>query len=509
MTIIVNEVRRGTYHDSVALMRIGREIAGLAGIEEAGLMMATPANRAILAEARVLGPEGEVAGPGDLVIAVRARDREAAEAALARARGLLDARRAGAGIAGSGSGTWQPRTLRSGLETLPDANLALISVPGEFAAAEARKALHRGLNVMIFSDNVPLADEIALKREASAAGLLVMGPDCGTAIIAGLPLAFANRVPRGDVGIIGASGTGIQEVSCLIARAGRGISHAIGTGGRDLKAEVGGLTTLAALDLLDADPATRHIVLISKPPADEVAREVLQRVARSAKTFTICFLGATDLAVPANARSAATLEDAAVAATGVGASTEPPRQSQPVPHPANGGRHVAGLFSGGTLCAEAQIVGLQLGERIASNAPVPGASEAGAAASGAHVLLDLGDDAFTRGRPHPMIEPAVRDEPIRRALADPDVGVVLLDVVLGNGSHRDPAGHIARLLAGQRTPGPLVVTSVTGTHDDRQGLAGQIAMLEAAGVIVAPSNAAAARLAFAAVALVGAGSGHR
>ncbi len=198
------------------------------------------------------------------------------------------------------------RTIRAAVQRLPAANLALISVPGDFAIAEARKAMEFGLHVMIFSDNVPIEDEAALKREARERRLFVMGPDCGTAIIGGVPLGFANVVPRGDIGIIGASGTGIQEVSCLIARAGRGISHAIGTGGRDLKAEVGAITTLMAIDALDADDRTKHIVLISKPPAASVARSVLDRVAKSAKPFTICFLGASDFALPANARSAAT-----------------------------------------------------------------------------------------------------------------------------------------------------------------------------------------------------------
>src|SRR5215472_4282058 len=181
--------------------------------------------------------------------------------------------------------------MRAAFQRMPDANLALISVPGHFAAAEARKALALGLHVMIFSDNVAIEDEVALKRAARASGRFVMGPDCGTAIIGGVPLGFANIVPPGDIGIIGASGTGIQEVSCLIARAGGGISHAIGTGGRDLKAEIGAITTLMAIDALDADPGTKHIVLISKPPDDAVARLVLDRVARSAKPFTICFLG--------------------------------------------------------------------------------------------------------------------------------------------------------------------------------------------------------------------------
>ena len=211
------------------------------------------------------------------------------------------------------------------MQERPDANLALISVPGDFAPAEARKALALNLNVMIFSDNVPIEEEAALKREGRDRGLLVMGPDCGTAIIGGLPLAFANVVPRGGIGIIGASGTGIQEVSCLIARAGGGISHAIGTGGRDLRAEVGAITTLMAIDALDADPGTEHVVLVSKPPAQSVARMVLDRVAQSRKPFTVCFLGARHMSLPANARAAATLKEAAELAFGTPSLPSPAR----------------------------------------------------------------------------------------------------------------------------------------------------------------------------------------
>jgi FdrA protein len=377
------------------------------------------------------------------------------------------------------------------MQTMPDANLALISVPGDFAAAEARKAMALGLHVLIFSDNVALAEEAALKREGLARGLMVMGPDCGTAIIAGLPLAFANVVPRGDVGIVGASGTGIQEVSCLIARAGRGISHAIGTGGRDLKPEVGAITTLMALDALDADPATRHIVLISKPPADAIVRLVLDRVGRSPKSFTICFLGADKIASPANSRAVATLKAAAASALGQPLLGLAPRIDG---SPRRG--FVRGLFGGGTFCAEAQLVFQGAGIAVASNVPVPGA---GAVADGGHLMIDLGDDAYTRGRPHPMIDPAVRDAPLAEALADPSVAIVLMDVVLGYGASADPAGHLAAALSG-RTHGKLVVASVTGTDADPQRRADQVHTLAAAGVIVADSNADAAATAIAALA---------
>jgi FdrA protein len=491
MTIVLNEVRRGTYLDSVALMRISRLVADLAGVEEAGLMIGTPANKQILREAGVLGPDGDKAEPGDLIVALRAISPEAGEAALAEARRLLDQPRAGSGKAPS----WRPRSIRLAVRELPDTNLALISVPGDFAVAEARKALAHGLHVMIFSDNVPLAAEIELKREARELGLLVMGPDCGTAIVNGVPLAFANVVPRGDIGIVGASGTGIQEVSCLIAHAGRGISHAIGTGGRDLKAEVGAITTVMAIDALDADPATKQIVLISKPPATAVAAKVAGRIGQSRKPFTVCFLGAGRLELPANARLATTLAEAARLATGgqAGAAALPE-----APRSRSGGTLIRGLFAGGTLCAEAQIVLMGADLAVGSNVPVPGAAAARAAGAG-HLLIDLGDDAFTRGRPHPMIEPAVRDAPLAEALADKRVGVVLLDCVLGFGGHPDPAGHLAAALTKAPPERPVLIASVTGTDRDPQGRSAQVAKLTAAGVTVAASNAEAARLAVAAI----------
>jgi FdrA protein len=471
------------------LMRISRQIAALPGVEEAGLIIGTPANKEILREARILGPEGDAAELGDLILALRASDPAAGKAALKEAMRLLEQPLASQATTSLVS----LRTLRAAASTLPDANLALISVPGDFAAAEARKALGLGLNVMVFSDNVPVEQEVALKRQARDLGRMVMGPDCGTAIINGVPLGFANVVPRGDIGIIGASGTGIQEVSCLIARAGRGISHAIGTGGRDLKAEVGAITTLMAIDALDADAGTKQIVLISKPPAPSVVRLVLDRLARSSKPFVICFLGAQEMTLPANARAAATLKAAAETAVGRSVATE---ASVPATSAARGKR-VRGLFAGGTLCSEAQIVFGQAGLVVESNVPVPGAG-AMTGAAGSHVMIDLGADEFTRGRPHPMIEPAVRDRPLADALADPQTGVILLDVILGYGGHPDPAGHLVDSLRG-RGDGPRIIASVTGTDGDPQRRTEQVRKLAEAGALVAGSNADAATAAIAAV----------
>ncbi len=486
-SVVVNEVRRGLYLDSVALMRMSRTVAAMTGVIECGMMMGTPANMRIMADAGVLADSGRAAAPADLLIAISAETKAAADGALAAARGLLDAPKSGGGK----SVDWAPRTVRAAVVADPAANLAFISVPGAFAAAEGRKALQRGLNVLMFSDNVSVADEIELKQMARARGLLMMGPDCGTAIINGTPLGFANVIPAGEIGIVGASGTGIQEVSCLIANNGGGISHAIGVGGRDLKADVGGISTITAIDLLDADPGTKRIVIISKPPAAEVAAKILARVAVSGKPTVICFLGGSAQKLPGNATFAPTLEAAAYQALELESVAESPAETT-----RSCGKLIRGLFAGGTLCAEAQVVLAQHGLAVASNTPIPGQLALSAAYTG-HTVVDLGDDEYTQGRPHPMIEPTVRDAPLLAALCEPAVGVVLVDVVLGYGAHSDPAGHLVAVLAKAPASGALVITSVTGTAGDPQQLARQQATLQAAGIVVARSNADAVRRAIA------------
>jgi FdrA protein len=438
--MLVNRIERGRYFDSVALMRASQRASALPGVEAASLMIGTPSNKALLREAGLLAAEGEGATPNDLIIAVRGKDPQGA---VQNALHLL---------------TEQPETrslphargLHGALELLPQANLALVSVPGEFAAREARKALERGLHVLVFSDNVPVEAEVELKTLGIRNNLLVMGPDCGTALIAGTPIAFANAVPRGDVGIVSASGTGLQEVSTLIARLGGGVSHGIGVGGRDLDERVGGLATLAAIEALERDPQTAKIVLVSKPPAPRVAALVRERLAKCRKPSFTAFMGETTLR--------------AAAETVMGKELD--WKDRPAPRRVSG--KVKGLYCGGTLCAEAaKIVGAR-GE-----------------------LIDLGGDEYTRGRPHPMIEPELRNDWLRKALADPAVGVVLVDVVLGFGSHDDPAAVLSKADLSAK----VVIASVTGTEADPQCYSRQVATLKSAGVIVAPSNAHAAELA--------------
>ena len=492
MAILLNRVKRGFYLDSVALMRVSRAVTGMPGVEDAALMIGSVSNREILDASGLLGPEGREAVANDLILAVRARDAATAEAALAGAEAQLEAPVArGAASAGIA----HTRRIDSAMRQLDGANLALISVPGEFAAAEARKALAAGLHVVMFSDNVPIEAEVALKRFAAERGLLMMGPDCGTCIIAGAPIAFANAVPQGSIGLVSASGTGLQEVSTLVARFGGGIAHGIGVGGRDLYEAVGGLTTLAAIDALDRDPAVTTIVLVSKPPAPAVAKRIVERIGASRKPFVVCFMGRSTVELPANARRAETLRHAAELAIGAGALAPAYVAQAAAALPARKKGLLRGLYCGGTLCAEAQDVWLRAGLPIASNVPVPGAERAEHPAGPSHTAIDLGDDEYTRGRPHPMIEPEVRAPVLATALADPAVSTILLDVVLGYGAHADPAAAVIRELGSRPAHGKTVIASVCGTDADPQGYTRTARALEAAGVLVAPSNAHAAELA--------------
>lgn len=490
------------YRDSVTLMQLSARLTALPGITKASLVMASESNLALLREAGLLN--GEVAaGANDLLLAIEGGEEAAAAAMAAAEQGLNEVLPAPNGVRRE----QPPRSLEMGLETMPAANLALISTPGDYAAAEAIKALRLGLNVMLFSDNVAVADEIALKRYAAAHELMVMGPDCGTAIIGGVPLGFANVVRRGGIGLVGASGTGLQQVSTLIDRLGGGISQAIGTGGHDLSAAVGGVTMRQGLAALAADEATQVIVLISKPPAPEIAAKVLEEAGRAGKPVIVNFIGADAAPIAAlGLTPAKTLEDAAVAAV-ARASGRQCEQADSLPEqwprpagPPDRQRYVRGLYSGGTFCYEASLL---LGERLSdvfSNTPVGRAQKLeNAWRSRAHTLVDLGDDVFTRGRPHPMIDLRLRLERLAIEAQDPETAVILLDIVLGFGAHPDPAGEFAPAIeaairaAGASGRALAVVGFVCGTAADPQNLDQQAPRLAEAGMILARSNAEAAR----------------
>jgi len=494
--VYIQRLLPNLYRDSVSLMQLSAALGKLPGVEQASAVMATPANLEFLRHAGLVN--GDIAPrPNDLLVALRGKSTAQLEAALERALSSLNsepAKNVGGAVAEA-----PLRSLQMAMAQAPAANLALISVPGDYAAAEAMKALRLGLHVMLFSDNVALADEVALKRFAKERDLLVMGPDCGTAIIDGVPLGFANAVRRGAVGVVGSSGTGTQQVTSLVHRRGGGISHAIGTGGHDLGKDVGGITMLHGLGLLARDADTKAIVLISKPPSPAIAREVIAAARKAGKPVVINFIGSTADPSGGNLHVSRTLDDAASAAVALAKGRKPARApASPVKVPKmkfkKGQRYIRGLFSGGTFCYEASAL---LGE-VWSNAPVdPKRAIEDPWKSREHTLIDLGDDVFTRGRPHPMIDLRLRNDRMLQEAADPQVAVILLDVVLGYGSHPDPAAELVPVLAkiGRKSGSPAIVASVCGTDEDPQGLERQEKALREAGVLLTESNASAARLA--------------
>ena len=511
--IVKSLLRPGEYHDSVSLMLVARELSQLKGIGDAAVVMATEANKSILADAGLLTPDVREATPNDLLIAVSAESVPLAEDALQKVEGLLKKK-----PSVNQTGEFRPKTIRGALSTQPEANVAVISVAGQYAVDEAWDGLLNGLHVLLFSDNVSLQDEIALKKYASEHGLLLMGPGAGTAIINKVALGFANLVPSGPVGIVSAAGTGLQEVSTLLAHHGVGISQGIGTGGRDLKKEVGGMMMLDGLRALQQDSSTDVIVLISKPPADAVTKRILDQVAESNKPTVVCFLGGnlTSVTTISNLVPARTLSECALLAAQkvkpeIGEVSEllekentkldeQARRLKSKLKPAQ--CYLRGLFSGGTLCYEAQVIWKDMGiHPVYSNAPLPGGDVLpDSTKSYQHSAIDLGEEEFTVGRPHPMIDNDLRIRRLLQEARDPEVGVVLLDIVLGYGAHHDPASELGQAVEKARRIGRgekgdiLVVASVTGTDDDSQDLDRSKSILEEVGVIVCSSNAAAARL---------------
>ncbi len=499
---VLGIVRRGRYFDSVTLMLAQKQAREQPGVDEAGVVMATDANKALLTDSGLGFTDLAGAGSEDLVVVVRAASEEQARAAAAVAEeGLTRRRPADAG------GSYRPKTVATAVRQLPEASVAVVSVPGRFAHSVAREALDAGLHVLLFSDNVPIEHEIELKARSRERGLLLMGPDCGTAIVGGAALGFANSVRSGRIGLVGAAGTGLQEVSSLIHRYGGGITHAIGTGGRDLSSAVGGATMLQGVRALALDPRTHVIVLVSKPPSAEVAGKILAASAAAGKPVIAAFVGA-HVEPSGQVRGAATLEEAARAAVEIayGFEVPPPAlrslPSQEAGRLSSAQRYIRGLYSGGTLGYEALVMLRQHVGPVLSNSPL-NASETlePVTRSREHSVIDMGGDEFTQSRLHPMLDPTLRLQRIRQEAADPESAVLLLDVVLGYASHPDPAGALAptirEICESSRGSGCriCIVGSVCGTDDDPQMASSQRDALIDAGMLVEASNARAVRLA--------------
>ncbi len=502
-------IKKNHYQDSLKLMQLSRKLSALPGIRKASAIMATEANLKMLRDAGLIAEAPDGANANDLIVAVDAESESKARGAI----DMLDSLITPAGVSRAGAAE-AVKGLDSALNIFPGANIALISVPGEYAKLECSKAIEKGLHTFLFSDNVTIEEEIELKRRASGRGLLVMGPGCGTAIINGTGLGFANVVNKGPIGVVAAAGTGMQEVTSLLSNWGTGITHAIGVGGRDLSGEVGGITTLDALRILGGDNDTKVLLVVSKPPSKKVAEKILAAIGETRKPAVVCFLG-HDLRPPGdeNIKLVSTLEEAAFSALalvkGNGKKSSPgpvkdwKRQAgKYIRARKRGQRYLRGLFSGGTLCYEAQqILARTLGD-VYSNAPLDKKNKLkDSNVSVGNTCVDLGEEEFTVGRPHPMIDAALRSERLLREAAKPEVAVILFDVVLGHVASPDPAGDLVPAIktakASARKKGRSIafVAHVCGTERDPQGLKDQEKKLMKEGVMVFPTNALAARAA--------------
>ncbi|GAB3055890.1 acyl-CoA synthetase FdrA [Intrasporangium mesophilum] len=493
-------VKKNTYFDSVSLMSISTKANQIEGVVQAFVAMGTSMNKEVLRSLDLLTADLEAAGTGDLMIVVETDDTTTPDEAIASIEGLFTRR-----TESRGEHRVTYRTVGAAVAGTPGANLAVIAVNGAYAVREARQALEQGLHVMMFSDNVAVEDEVALKRLAHDKGLLMMGPDCGTAIINNVALCFGNAVRRGNIGIVGASGTGSQEVSVRIHDFGGGISQLIGTGGRDLSEEVGGIMMIDGIRALAADPDTHVIVLVSKPPAPAVERKVLAEIEHAGKPVVVCFFGGSQEAVEAaGGHFASGTKPAALEALLLTGVREEDLDLHALNWPlveevraklAPEQKYIRGLFCGGTICDEAMYAALGRYEDVWSNIQKDPRLRLGAGdPSRGHTFLDFGDDELTNGRPHPMIDPSLRIARLVEEAKDPEVGVIAMDFILGFGAHEDPVGvtlpaiREAKAIAASQGRHLEILGYVLGTDLDTPSLAAQTAALEEAGVTIASSS---------------------
>ena len=493
---VFTRIKSRTYQDSLKLMRISGEIQSMPDILEAFAFMGTEINKKTRIPQDLQTDETRMAGPDDLILLVKSNNEQAALDALAS----FD-RKMNETVAVGKSSEQSPATFDGGIELSPGANLAIISVPGEYAAYQAMRALQLGLNVLLFSDHVSLDDEIALKDFALDQNLLMMGPDCGTAIISGVPLCFGNIVSWGGIGVVGASGTGTQELTSMVDVLGEGISHAIGTGGRDLSEKVDARMTVFAINLLAEDPQTKVIAVISKPPAPSAVKKVLDALNRSKKPSVLVLIGADREESTNEVHFAATLEEGAAKAAALvrGGNPKlvkhaferkefPGKLTESIALLGEKQKLLRGFFTGGTLAGEAAWMVQQDFGPVITNTSIKGRKEwTGQVLPSEDIILDLGDDAFTQGAVHPMIDPSYRNQLVQDAIADSQTALILCDVVIGLGSHPDPAGILAESVrtasANVKHP-PIIIASITGTEKDPQVRSKQKQVLEAAGVFV-------------------------
>lgn len=488
------QLRRGVYYDSLMLMQAQRRLLELPGVIDATILLGTKANKAMLTERKLAFSDLDQVSSDDLIIVVSAQDEQTAANALDHVDEILTA------TDYIVDQELQPKSLKTAVHQMPGAQWVLISVAGRYAADVAREALRLDKNVFLFSDNVTIEDEIELKQTARDKGLLVLGPDCGTTWINGVGLGFANSVRNGPIGVVAASGTGLQYLGARLHQQGSGISHGLGIGSRDPSEEVGGVMANQCLNLLARDEETRVIVLMFKPPSHAVADKLLG-IARSISKPIIAYIIGYSGRSTGNIHFVKSLDEAADLS--IELATAGPKKHEfnhnEVLSLKPNQKYIRGLFSGGTLAYEMLSLLSPHLLGISSNVPISNVTRLqDVMVSQGHTVLDLGDDEFTVGKLHPMLDNELRIKRLLQEADDPQTAIILLDVVLGHGAHPDPASELAPAIALARTKAANsgrtveVITLLVGTDDDPQDLTRQITALTKAGARVETCSSEAA-----------------
>lgn len=499
------KILENSYFDSVTLMSLAAKIKKEMQAKEVVVLMATDMNKELIRKVGLGNEKTDACNQNDCMIGVEC-ENDAEE--------VVDTiiQRLNEGNKSKQSKKEMAYHTQEELYKEFDANMVVISVPGAYAAHEARIALRNNKHVMMFSDNVSIEDERSLKEEAVKKGLLLMGPDCGTTIVNGVGLCFANHVRKGDIGIVGASGTGLQEVTVIIDKLGGGISQAIGVGGRDLHKEINGLMTLQVLKALNDDENTKVIMVVSKPPEASVEEKVIQTALTLKKPVVLCFIDGNHSGTQENVYFCSELAQAAKiaveldkTANGISLDLEEGIETVLNEHKSklsSTQKYLRALYCGGTLCAETLSVAHQKLHEIKSNLSKSAEEKLNNPdISEKNTIIDMGDDYFTNGKPHPMIEPSIRLDRILQEAKDEETAVILLDFELGYGSHEDPIGISidaiveASQIAEKQGRHLVFIAYICGTDKDKQNMKESINLLRRHDVIVTNTNEQAAKLA--------------
>ena len=482
ISMIVNIIKKNFFRDSVQMMQFSQQLKDEQGVIDAAIVMSTVLNKNTLKNMNLLTEDGISATENDTLISINCQDENSLSNAIQKAEQLLTS------ISAKAKNEFT--SLASALDTFSDANIASLSIPGQFVKEMATELINKQLNLFVFSDHVPLEDEIYLKNLALENNVLFMGPEAGTSILNGTVFGFGNRVRKGSIGIIGASGTGIQESSTMIDLFGEGISHGIGVGGRDLRNDIGGMMTMKAMEIFENDPNTKAVLLVSKPVDNYIRNKIINKINNfSKKNYVLCLIGDNENSVDtAKIKFSKSIQMSVLKILKLLDDNVYKKTKDVVRNQINdsiklseslskdlneGQKFIRGFFAGGTLCYESKIILEQMIGKIYSNLSSDDEySIKGNVSSKENTLIDFGEEEFTSARPHPIIDPLLRRNRILEDANDPNVGVIIIDIICGiNAAKNTMAFHAETIkkaieIAREQGRKLSVFTYICGTEND-------------------------------------------